>query len=151
MRSIVQGSSRQYSSQTGDVIYCVLPLFNSAAWATCIFRSLIEGIPCVIESKFSVSRFGTGGQPYRGLRRFSSTIALITSFAGPFGPGFLHPRDQYSRRYFRCFSALWKFSRVDGLMIAVLAIRLGFKNKNKKPRRVRSWLVRLGARCRDLL
>jgi crotonobetaine/carnitine-CoA ligase len=57
IRAIVEGASKQYNSQAGDVIYCVLPLFNSAAWITSIFRSLIEGIPCVIESKFSVSAF----------------------------------------------------------------------------------------------
>lgn len=37
------------------------------------------------------------------------------------------------------------------MIMADLAIRLGSRNKDKKPRRVRSWIVRLGARCQDLL
>ncbi|RLA60066.1 MAG: AMP-binding protein, partial [Gammaproteobacteria bacterium] len=57
IRAIVQGCSPQYKTQEGDIIYCVLPLFNSAAWITSILRALIEGIPCVIEEKFSVTRF----------------------------------------------------------------------------------------------
>ena len=57
IRSIVQGSSEQYKSRQGDIIYCVLPLFNAAAWTTCILRALIEGIGCVIEEKFSVTQF----------------------------------------------------------------------------------------------
>ena len=54
IRAIVDGASVQFDSQQGDVIYCVLPLFNAGAWITCILRSLVEGIPSVIEPKFSV-------------------------------------------------------------------------------------------------
>lgn len=57
VRAIVQGSSVQYNSGEGDIIYCVLPLFNAAAWTTCILRALIEGIGCVIEARFSVTQF----------------------------------------------------------------------------------------------
>ncbi len=57
IRAIVQGCSPQYDTRAGDIIYCVLPLYNSAAWITCILRALIEGVPCVIEKKFSVSHF----------------------------------------------------------------------------------------------
>jgi crotonobetaine/carnitine-CoA ligase len=57
IRAIVCGCSEQYQTREGDVIYCVLPLFNSAAWITCILRALLEGVSCVIEEKFSVSQF----------------------------------------------------------------------------------------------
>ncbi len=57
IRPIVQACSVQYDSREGDIIYCVLPLYNSGAWLTCILRALIEGIGCVIEEKFSVSQF----------------------------------------------------------------------------------------------
>lgn len=79
-------------------------------------------------------------------------MALMTSLDGPLGPGFLPPRGEYRRRYFRFFKALWKESRVDGLMmIADRTSRRGFRNSDRKPRRVRSWVVKLGARCLDLL
>ena len=57
IRPIVQGCSEQYKTKEGDIIYCVLPLFNSASWLTCILRALLEGVGCVIEEKFSVSSF----------------------------------------------------------------------------------------------
>ena len=34
-----------------------MPLYNSGAWITCVYRALIDGITLVIEDKFSVSRF----------------------------------------------------------------------------------------------
>ena len=57
IRAITSGASPLYDSQEGDIIYNVLPLFNSGAWVTSVFRALIEGIPCVLEQKFSVSQF----------------------------------------------------------------------------------------------
>lgn len=57
IRAIVEGASIHYDSTPDDIVYCPLPLYNSAAWITCIYRALIEGIPCVIEDKFSVSSF----------------------------------------------------------------------------------------------
>jgi hypothetical protein len=42
------------------------------------------------------------GQPNRGLRDFSSTMAWMSASSGPFGPGFLgHGVDENSRRYLR--------------------------------------------------
>ncbi len=42
------------------------------------------------------------GQPNRGLRDFSSTVAWISASSGPFGPGFFgHGVDENSRRYLR--------------------------------------------------
>lgn len=57
IRSIVQGASPSYQSTENDICYCPLPLYNSGAWLTCVYRCLIDGIPCVIEKKFSVSNF----------------------------------------------------------------------------------------------
>ena len=78
IRAIVEGASKQYNSQSGDVIYCVLPLFNSGAWITSIFRSLIEGIPCVIESKFSVSGF------WDRVKQFGATQTFAIGAMGVF-------------------------------------------------------------------
>ena len=71
IRPIVQGCSVQYDSQDGDIIYCVLPLYNSAAWITCILRALIEGISCVIEEKFSVSQFMTRIEYFNATQTFA--------------------------------------------------------------------------------
>jgi len=57
IRSTLLGASLQYTLRPGDVAYCALPLYNSGAWLTCVMRAMIGGIGCVIEEKFSVSRF----------------------------------------------------------------------------------------------
>jgi hypothetical protein len=42
------------------------------------------------------------GQPNRGLRDLSSTMAWMSASSGSFGPGFLeHGVDENSRRYLR--------------------------------------------------
>ncbi len=42
------------------------------------------------------------GQPNRGLRDLSSTMAWMSASLGPFDPGFLgHGLDENSRRYLR--------------------------------------------------
>lgn len=57
IRPIAEAASIYFNSQPGDVIYNVLPLYNSGAWITAIFRALYEGIPVVIEKRFSVTTF----------------------------------------------------------------------------------------------
>ncbi len=57
IRPITEAATRYFGTRPGDVIYNVLPLYNSGAWITAIFRALIEGIPVVIEKRFSVSTF----------------------------------------------------------------------------------------------
>src|SRR5690606_32738400 len=57
IRPIAEAASLYFKSRDGDVIYNVLPLYNSGAWITAIFRALYEGIPVVIEKRFSVITF----------------------------------------------------------------------------------------------
>lgn len=57
IRPIAEATSIYFDSQPGDIIYNVLPLYNSGAWITAIFRALYEGIPVVLEDRFSVSTF----------------------------------------------------------------------------------------------
>ena len=57
LRPIADAASICFDSQEGDVIYNVLPLFNSGAWITSVFRALYEGIPVVLEKRFSVTTF----------------------------------------------------------------------------------------------
>jgi crotonobetaine/carnitine-CoA ligase len=57
IRSTLLGAGLMYHSRPGDIIYCALPLYNSGAWLTCIIRALMTGIGCVVEQKFSASRF----------------------------------------------------------------------------------------------
>src|SRR6516162_3061903 len=72
--------------------------------------SLLMGIP-----KAKAICCAIRGQPHVGFRRFICTTATMTSWLGPFGPGFLRPRGVNSKRYFRAFSARWRLKRVEGL------------------------------------
>ncbi|MFK8020730.1 MAG: AMP-binding protein [Pseudomonadales bacterium] len=78
VRPIVGGCSPQYNSQPGDIIYCVLPLFHTAAWTTSIYRALIEGIPCVIEPRFSVTTF------WDRIKHFGATQTFLLGAMGAF-------------------------------------------------------------------
>lgn len=78
VRPIVKGCSPQYNSQPGDSIYCVLPLFHTAAWATSVYRALIEGIPCIIEPRFSVTTF------WDRIKYFGATQTFLLGAMGAF-------------------------------------------------------------------
>ena len=78
IRPIVDGCSLQYNSQPGDSIYCVLPLFHTAAWITSIYRALIEGIPCIIEPRFSVTTF------WQRIKHFGATQTFLLGAMGAF-------------------------------------------------------------------
>jgi carnitine-CoA ligase len=44
-------------TRAGDIAYNCLPLYNSAAWVSNIFRALVAGISCAMDPQFSVSNF----------------------------------------------------------------------------------------------
>ena len=50
-------ANAQYDTQADDVIFCVLPMYNSAAWVTSVFRALLVGVPLAIDQSFSVKNF----------------------------------------------------------------------------------------------
>jgi crotonobetaine/carnitine-CoA ligase len=78
IRAIDQGASPMFASQAGDIIYCALPLFNTGAWITSIYRALLEGIPCVIEPKFSVHNF------WQRVAQFQATQTFLIGAMGVF-------------------------------------------------------------------
>jgi carnitine-CoA ligase len=78
IRSTLLGTSLQYTLQQGDIVYCVLPLYNSGAWLTCIIRAMIAGISCVIEEKFSVGQF------MERIKHFNATQTFAVGAMGVF-------------------------------------------------------------------
>ena len=78
MRAIFQGASPMFDSRAGDVVYCALPLFNAGAWVTSVYRALLEGIPCVLEPKFSVHGF------WQRIARFQATQTCLIGAMGVF-------------------------------------------------------------------
>ncbi len=79
------------------------------------------------------------GQPQLRFRRFISTTAAMTSWLGPFGPGFRSRFDENSWRYFRYVSARCRDNSVDGLkMIAKRINRPGRMKHAHSPATTRS-------------
>jgi crotonobetaine/carnitine-CoA ligase len=78
IRAIDQGASPMFDSRPGDVIYCALPLFHTGAWITSVHRALLEGIPCVIEPKFSVHKF------WERIALFRATQTFLVGAMGVF-------------------------------------------------------------------
>ncbi len=61
----------QYGIAEGDVIFTVLPMYNSAVWVTAIFRALVAGVPLAIEPTFSVSTFWERVDYYKATQCFT--------------------------------------------------------------------------------
>ncbi len=48
---------RQFGTQEGDVIYNCLPLYNTGAWVTSVFRALMAGVTVALDEIFSAKNF----------------------------------------------------------------------------------------------
>jgi hypothetical protein len=72
-----------------------------------VFRQdAVHHVPVDIDSERLRMMRAIRGQPNRGLRTLSSTIALMSASSGPFGPGFFgHGLEENSRRYLRSTNA----------------------------------------------
>lgn len=51
------GGDTMYDTRPGDVAYNVMPMYNSGAWATSLFRTLFCGITLALDPTFSVTAF----------------------------------------------------------------------------------------------
>lgn len=83
IRPIAEAASIYFDSQPGDIIYNVLPLYNSGAWITAIFRALYEGIPVVLETKFSVSTFLDRLRHFKATQTFTLGAMHMFLFNSP--------------------------------------------------------------------
>src|SRR5437879_6484955 len=73
----------------------------------------------------------------------------MTSWLGPFGPGFFRALGENSKRYFRSFSARWRLKRVDGFNTIAERINRPWRMRSAhKPATMRSETRRFGERFR---
>jgi crotonobetaine/carnitine-CoA ligase len=56
IRGAVSGAHNA-GAQEGDVLYNCLPMYNSAAWVTNIYRALVTGLPVGMDPRFSATEF----------------------------------------------------------------------------------------------
>jgi crotonobetaine/carnitine-CoA ligase len=52
-----ESGARTSGTAAGDVMYCCLPMHNSAAWVASVYRALVTGLPFALDAEFSVARF----------------------------------------------------------------------------------------------
>ncbi len=52
-----ESAKEYFGAKPGDVVYNCMPLYNTGAWITAIFRALVVGIPCALDEHFSASQF----------------------------------------------------------------------------------------------
>lgn len=72
-----------FESRPGDVIYSMMPLYNSGAWGTNVFRALVEGITCALDPEFSVSRFWDRIRYYDATQTFTLGAMHIFLWQAP--------------------------------------------------------------------
>ncbi len=56
VRGALSGA-RNSGTRSDDVMYCCLPMYNSAAWVANIYRALVTGLPCGLDEGFSATQF----------------------------------------------------------------------------------------------
>jgi len=62
--------ARTAGVRADEVLYNCLPMYNSAAWVTNVFRALVMGRPCAMDPRFSVATF------WDRCRRFEATMVF---------------------------------------------------------------------------
>ena len=58
-------------TREGDVLYCCLPMYNSAAWVSVVCRALVCGIPFGLDPQFSVHEFWDRTRFYGATQTFT--------------------------------------------------------------------------------
>jgi len=70
----------------GDVIYCCLPMYQSAAWVANVFRALVSGLPCAIDPRFSARDFWDRTRHYDATITFTLGAMHIFLWQAPERP-----------------------------------------------------------------
>lgn len=86
-------------TQDGDVIYCCLPMHNSAAWISCIYRALVAGVTVAIDPDFSVSTFWARVRHWGATQAFTLGSMHIFLWQQP-------PRPDDADNPLRCLGAI---------------------------------------------
>jgi crotonobetaine/carnitine-CoA ligase len=89
----------QFGHAEDDVVLSLLPMYNSAAWVSGIFRALFNGIPLAIETRFSVSSFWERVDFYRATQTFTLGAMHMFLWKAP-------PRDDDASHSLRQFLAV---------------------------------------------
>jgi crotonobetaine/carnitine-CoA ligase len=73
-----ESAKEYFGVQEDDVIYNCMPLYNTGAWITAIFRALVVGIPCAMDEHFSASNFWDRVKHYKATE--TTTLGAMHMF-----------------------------------------------------------------------
>jgi crotonobetaine/carnitine-CoA ligase len=82
-----------------DLLYCCLPMCNSAAWISIVFRALVAGVPFALDPGFSVSSFWERTRYFGATQTF--TLGAMRLFLWQ-APG----KDDDAENPVRCMGAI---------------------------------------------
>jgi carnitine-CoA ligase len=70
IRSAITGAESS-DTRADDVLYCCLPLYNSAGWIAVVYRALVAGVPFGLDPHFSVQEFWDRTRFYGATQAFT--------------------------------------------------------------------------------
>ncbi|MCC7516499.1 MAG: AMP-binding protein [Pseudomonadales bacterium] len=76
--SAAESAKEYFCNQPGDVVYNCMPLYNTGAWITSVFRALIVGIPCALDEHFSATQFWNRIRHYKATE--TTTLGAMHMF-----------------------------------------------------------------------
>ncbi|HMV70818.1 MAG TPA: AMP-binding protein [Pseudomonadales bacterium] len=80
------GGDSMYDTRPGDIAYNVMPMYNSGAWATSLFRTLFCGITLAVDPTFSVTAFWDRVRFYGATQAFTIGAMHMFLWAAPGRP-----------------------------------------------------------------
>lgn len=85
VRSALSGAGNS-GARAGDVMYCCLPMYNSAAWSALVYRALVTALPVAVDAAFSVHSFWDRCRHYGATQVFTLGAMHIYLWQAPPGP-----------------------------------------------------------------
>jgi crotonobetaine/carnitine-CoA ligase len=82
LRAALSGAGNS-GCRPGDVLYCSLPMYNSAAWSAMVYRALVTGLPVAIDAAFSVHSFWDRCRHYGATQVFTLGAMHIFLWQAP--------------------------------------------------------------------
>jgi carnitine-CoA ligase len=97
------------SARTGDddILYCCLPMHNSAAWISAVFRSLVAGVAFGLDPTFSVSTFWDRTRHFGATQAFTLGAMHMFLWSAP-------AREDDAENPVRCMGAVPMPDRLMG-------------------------------------
>jgi carnitine-CoA ligase len=85
IRASITGAASARTTDT-DVLFCCMPLYNSAGWISTVYRALVAGVPFGLDRRFSVGDFWDRIRHYGATQAFTLGAMHIFLWQAPERP-----------------------------------------------------------------